>query len=119
MFNGEAKEFVLLDRQKRDQEVQTNDEIESSPSISKRKNYRRMRRLWQQRNKRKKVQQNEEKQTGTGTLPTGGCAPQTAATKDEQEHNDDMPDAETLDFINELYNLASIGMSFMVKRNCK
>ena len=79
---------------------------------STRKNYRRMRRWWQQI-QRKKVQQKEEGQT-TDKIPKEGCAPQTAAKQEEQD--DDMPDVETMDFIKELHNLARKGMR--VIRNC-
>ena len=46
-----------------------------------------------------------------------GSAPQTAATKEEQDY--DTPDEETMDFCKELHELARIGMRIMWKRNGK
>ena len=72
-----------------------------------------MRRLRQQRTKRKKVQTIEEEKT-TEKIPKEASAPQTATTQEEQD--DDMVDEETMDFIKELHNLARKGMHIM--RNC-
>ena len=46
-----------------------------------------------------------------------GSAPQTAATKEEQDY--DTPDEETMDFFEELHLLARMGMRIMWKRNGK
>ena len=92
--------------------MQTSDEVERSPSISKQEFSKDAPQV-AAKTKRKKVQKKEEEKT-TDKIPKEACAPQTAAKQEEQD--DDMPDEETMDFIKELHNLARKGMCIM--RNC-
>ena len=104
MGTESSRGFGRARRLKEAQEVQqTKDEADSSPSISK-EELPKDAPLKAAKKKRKKVQKKEEEQTTTGTTPKEGSAPQMAASKEEQDY--DTPDEETMDFFEELHELA-------------